>query len=129
MVLREVRVPAFSVHPQCPFGVHCVRTRKRVVPGVFGSRLKTPFLCIRLAVDKAEVRTLRLKIQKSALCFLRVFIVKGLDQDLASILRTRERKGDWWTISPLRLSGLGRPAPHVLGTPRTGYEPELRRDG
>ena len=43
-------MPAIPRQPLCPFGVHCVRTRKRGVPGVFGSRLKTPFLRIRLAV-------------------------------------------------------------------------------
>ena len=35
------------------------------VPGVFGSRLKTPFLRIRLTVDKAEARRLK---YKRALC-------------------------------------------------------------
>ena len=48
-------MPAFFRQPLCSFGVHCVRTRKRGVPGVFGSRLKTPFLRIRLAVvDQVE---------------------------------------------------------------------------
>ena len=48
-------MPAFFRQPLCSFGVHCVRTRKRGVPGVFGSRLKTPFLRIRLtALDLVE---------------------------------------------------------------------------
>ena len=80
-------MPAFFRQTLCSFGVHCVRTRKRGVPGVFGSRLKTPFLRIRLtALDLVE-EELVIESIKERVVPVRVLSVRDLDQDLTSALR------------------------------------------